>query len=524
MIASAAHRPPPRSRDAWPMVLFSFASAAAAAALLISLFIGAQSIAFSILGVIILGLLFSLSGNQRLFCLWGLVLTAPLRASKAFMVSAHMGGAAAITIDLCDIFLFPLLLFIARDYVTGRNRALRFSPILFWWGALTLLGVGDVIIGPLRQLAALEVVRMVKCYLLFFAIVNEVARLRQFAQLIGMLIAEVMVESLFAIAQFTFKANFGLQFLGEPPPESIESASKSVYLGAGDVYRAGGLFSHANMLAGYLAMVLPILLALLFARLPGRIKLIIGVIIVLGLGALVITLSRSGWTSFGTAFILLMSVMFFHPFFRRRQKKMKMIVVVCAAVGLALASGAIIKRITQSDPGAVDFRLDMMDTAWAMVRDYPVFGTGLNSFVADMPPYSKYHGPKGVTEFYGKVWPVVHNSYLITWSQQGTVGFFFLMGTYFCVLRTGVRTSRIYANDTLSLVNIGATCGIVAIMIDGFASFFIDEAMSARVFWMIVGTIFAIHYWTEANAPLLRARKNAATLAAAPPRATVIAA
>jgi len=36
-------------------------------------------------------------------------------------------------------------------------------------------------------------------------------------------------------------------------------------------------------------------------------------------------------------------------------------------------------------------------------------------------------------------------------------------------------------------------------MVDGIGSFFVAEEASGRVFWMIVGMIFAINYWTRAN-------------------------
>ena len=75
---------------------------------------------------------------------------------------------------------------------------------------------------------------------------------------------------------------------------------------------------------------------------------------------------------------------------------------------------------------------------------------------------------------------------------------------------TGIRTSRYMLDDRLFAINLGACCGVVAIMVDGISSFFIDKFASERVFFMVVGLIFALNYWTEANRPLhFRARQAA---------------
>jgi putative inorganic carbon (HCO3(-)) transporter len=137
-----------------------------------------------------------------------------------------------------------------------------------------------------------------------------------------------------------------------------------------------------------------------------------------------------------------------------------------------------------------------------VISAHPVTGVGLNTFVAHFPYYSEPRGPKAVSAKYGENWPVVHNSYLVTWSEQGTIGIAFLLGLYGCVLWTGARTARHMLDDRLFAINLGATCGIVAIMVDGIGSFFIDESASERVFFMVVALIFALHYWTQANRPL----------------------
>lgn len=460
-----------------------------------------KELAFSIAAAFGLVICVVLSGNPRLLSLYGLLLAAPLGIRKSFLVNPHMGGASSITIDGCDPFLAILLLFILRD-VIARRRTLRFAPaVVFFWGGMIALGGLNFAFGPMRSLAFLEIVRMLKCYLLVFVIINEVVRARQFMHAIVAIVCGIAMQGVITVIQWWFKANLHLQFLGEPAGIATKAATKGVYLGTADIYRAGGLFEHPNLLAGYLALLLPICIALLFSRIGPLAKAVLGSVVVLGLVAMVITLSRSGWLSFAVAFVLLFVFSMLHQKLRLRYVLARVLVIMGLAAAGGFASGDIIRRFTASDPGAVQFRWDMVWAAFGMIQDHPIFGIGLNAFVANFPAYANPPGISAVNAKFGDLWPIVHDSYLVTWSEQGTLGLALLVGLYLAILWTGARTARYMVDDRLYAINLGAICGIVAIMVDGISSFFIDESASERVFFMVVGLIFALHYWTQANRP-----------------------
>ena len=48
-------------------------------------------------------------------------------------------------------------------------------------------------------------------------------------------------------------------------------------------------------------------------------------------------------------------------------------------------------------------------------------------------------------------------------------------------------------------VNMGAFCGIVSLLVDGMASFFIRVPAPNRVFWIVVALIVGINYWNKRN-------------------------
>lgn len=488
----------------------------AAAACLIGVFIGDKRQALPLVGAIVLLVSFALAKNQRLFCLWGLLLTAPLSVMKQFLVIPHMGGAGSLPLELPDIFIALLLAFLVRDIARGYRGGLRLSPIAFWWGALTLLGVVSIVTGPFRQLPALEVVRMIKEFLLFLVIINELIRVRQFLHAFAALAAGVAMEGALAIVQYFYNSELGLQFLGEAPPEAFQSASLGVYL-TREVFRVGALIGHPNMLSAYLALLLPICFAMLLSRIGVLAKMVLCGVIGLGLTALVMTLSRSGWLSFGIAFLLLFAASFLHPRLRTRYVMARVVMIGCIVAGLLAFSGAIEKRLTQSDPGAVKFRYEFMEISWDMIPEHPILGFGLNTYVFDLPGRTKYGGASGITQQFGKIWPVVHNIWLLTWVEQGTVGFLFFVGFNLCIIWLGLGNARHFIDDVPFMINLGAVTGCIAIMVDGMSSFFIRDPACGRVFFIAVGLIVAVRYWNMAQLRLV-ADQRAARMAAAAPR------
>lgn len=492
-------------------VLLSFLFALFASLAIIALFAAKKIVAIAIIGGGLFVLLFSLSGNPRLFCLWGLILTAPLALGKSFMPVPHMGGAAAYTVQLADIFLAAMIFFIARDFLWGYRRELRVSWVSAYWLGLIIIGALTFVLGPFRHIAGHQVFQMMKDLVLFWVIINEVVRVRQFLHVFGALFVGIFGQVLIGLVQYIFKANLGLQVLGEATAKSIEYASKATYLNDG-VFRIGALLGHPNLLAAYLALLLPIGCALLFSGFKGIYKVAICATIMFGTLVLLLTLSRSGWISFAFAFVVLLGLSFLHPHLQRRYLMARLAVVLIVAIFALVFSGPIIKRFTQSDPGAVNFRYEWVGVAWDMVKEKPLLGFGLNSFVFHMPHYTSYGGPSGITEKFGEDWPVVHNIYMLVWSEQGTIGLLFFLGLHIHVITLAFKNARIFKNDILFVMNLGCISGFFAIMLDGLGSFFIRNPPCGRVFWIIIGLVVAIQYWLRENCPDLRRTAQPVTL------------
>ena len=440
------------------------------------------------------------SGNPRLVGLWGLLLTAPLSLSKKFVPVPHMGGAGSYNIDACDVFLLLLTLFLARD-ILARRRRLRLSGVAIAWSGLILLGFVSVAIGPMRQVALQQCVEMAKEMWLFLVLLNELVRVRQFLQAFAAVAAGVALEALLGIAQFIKKGDIGLQKLGEATLQTLEYANLATYTGDASTFRIGGLFGHPNLLAGFFVIVTPIVLAMLMTRQPPLRRMLLAGTLLLALVALLLTLSRSGWMAFAIAALVVIGLMLWNPMSRRTAAPVALTLVVGAVLGAGAAAPSIIRRLTESDSGAIDFRWEWMSVAWRIVLEHPVLGIGLNSFVYNLPGRTQYGDDVDLTLKFGEVWPVVHDIYLLIWAEQGTLGFACFVAMLLVLLRTGWRNAWRVTDPQLHAMSLGCLAGVCANIVDGFGSFFLRNPACARIFWIVAAIMVAIGYWHRANAP-----------------------
>ena len=449
------------------------------------------------------------SRNPRLFFFLGLIFTSQLGLSIHFRGHPHMGGTHAFSITLMDFFLVPLLVFLARDFYLGRRDRLTLSPISAWWLALIALGLFQVVVGPFREISSKEAFSMLKNWLLFVVIVNECVREKHFHYAVMGLAANVSVNVAVAFMQFVLKRDLGLQALGEASRESTAGANYGVYGSFDDsVYRVDGLSGHPNLLSAYMALVLPILIGMLFTNYRMRTKVILATIITGGTVALGLTLSRSGWASFAASVGLLTLALLVLPALRSRYLVLKAS-MIAAMVGAGLVgSGPILRRFFQSDSGALDFRLEWIKVAWEMVSDKPIEGFGLNTFVYHLHQYAPYSAGR-MYELFGDLWPAVHNTYMLVWSEQGTIGLFVFLALHAHIFWIAIKTLRYPGlSEKVYLLSLGAMCGVLAIMVDGFSSFYVRIAAPARTFWVVVGLLVAAYYWHVRNDALRSAARS----------------
>jgi hypothetical protein len=433
-----------------------------------------------------------LSGNPRLCCIWGLMLVLPLDLSKRFgQVILKMGGESAFRAEASDVFVLGLIAYQLRDILRGRVDRLRIPKVTYVWILIMLMGVAWVIVGPWRLTAAHEVVRMGKMMVLFIVLCHELNSRGRILHATAGLTLGVLAQAIVAAIQYQTRSHFGLELLGETGTIAITNLEASSIRGQ-SVFRVGAFLSHPNVLGAFLACLLPIAISGFLLKVSRPHRLLSLVTATLGMAALIVTLSRSGWLSFAAAFIALMISMMIHPGLRRRS----MLAAGTATVALLLVSAVFIEPITSrifsSAEAAMLGRAEYIRDAKGMIEARPWLGWGLNSYVFAVPPFTRY-GARYANDHYRDWIPPVHNIYYLWWAETGLIGLTLHLALLYGVIYAAVRNLR-NANEVLFAVNAACLAGMVALLVDGFFSFSLRFNSILRVFWALAAIIMAVKY------------------------------
>jgi hypothetical protein len=452
---------------------------------------GKKLIAVALAGM--LGLLIGFfCGNLRLLSLWALLLVAPIDLSKRFgPIFLKMGGESSFRVEVSDLFIFALFVYLCLDISAGRLRSVRIPRVTWIWLAIVFIGFCWAAFGTWRTSALQESIRMCKVIALFIVLTNELMLPGRIFHCAAGITLGMLSEAIVGIAQFVTHKNFGLEALGETGQLATDILASSTIQGD-KVLRVGGFLQHPNVFGIFLAMLLPFSIGMFLLGRGKYWRLYFLASTPLALAALVFTLSRSGWTSFVSAFLLLMSLMFCHPGLRRRTALASIGAGAVVLLILIIFSGQIGERLFSSNKAATLGREEYIHDAWGMIKARPILGWGMNSYVFAVPPFTKY-GARGATRHYQGWIPPVHNIYFLWWSELGIVGLLLHLTVWGSIIATGLKNLRV-KDKLLFTVNVACLGCMLALLVDGMFSFSLRFNSILREFWIVSAMILAIRY------------------------------
>ncbi len=454
--------------------------AAVGAAALLILFYGQLLVGGTLVVALAIAMAAALSGNPRLFFLMGLVLSLPIDLSKYFKAYPHFGGEWAFRIEASDLFLLVLLGYTLADILGKKRKPFRFPAEAYFFVVLFLGSLLLAYFSVYRTLAFYELIRMVKVGLLYLVLVNTIRTRNQLRVVVLALLAGALLQSVYGLMQYS-GLSLGLERLGESGSMLTEM------IGRETASRVGAMLGHPNMFASYLVMLLPLSLALLFARGSYLERTLAGAVIAAGTVALVLTLSRGGWIGFAFAVIAVYVISAVHRSLRSQGIAIRVaFLAMIGGVGFAF-SGKIIDKFTLSDPASLSSRWELIDIAYGMIKAHPWFGVGLNAFTFVMEDYDQ----SGIV--WGKMLPPVHNIYLLLLSEQGVFVFAIILLLLITILARSFRNLRC-RDAYLLTVNVGLLTGFLSVLIQALADWTLKANPVQRVFWTYAALIAVIRY------------------------------
>ncbi|MFH1625092.1 MAG: O-antigen ligase family protein [Pseudomonadota bacterium] len=345
-----------------------------------------------------------------------------------------------------------------------------------------------------RHASRKELFRILAYIGVFFLIINNLVTERQIKRFVVTIMVTGTVVAFLGILQ----ALSGV--------DSIYWFWRSVHWGE----RPPGFFGpyvNRNHFAGYMEMVIPLSIGYLISylsisnfqggdwryrlsALESRISknlLIIFVIVVMITG-LFLSLSRGGIMSFLVSMTFLINLLLFFPRSRKRGSVASLISIfsISALFLIWLGIGPVLERLsTLKDPDTVSpLRPVVYSDTINIVKDFPLFGTGLGTFENIYPRYKT-----AKTDLF---FEHAHNDYLELLSDTGFFGALFLIGAilFFLVVIVKRWTKRRYPFAVG--ITLGGTAGIVAILFHSATDFNMHIPANAMMFFILLALSFAV--------------------------------
>lgn len=348
------------------------------------------------------------------------------------------------TLYVTDILIF--VLFVLCVFSGISNLKNQISKMAFTYWKLVILVIFLVIgisfsknplAGAFGLLKFLELL-----FLGFYVAINF--KKYELKNILLLFSAGIIFESLLAIAQYLEQASLGNIFywFGERTFNLTTPGIANASLNGSLILRPYGTFSHPNVLAGYLTIVMTLIIFNFKFSMKSQFSILnfktLLLIISLAFGtiALFLTLSRIA--------ILLWLIVFGSWFAAKIYTKLKtkfpifyilLFVFSLLLVSFMFANSSFRYRFTNinlSDESVVQ-RENLTRSSISMIKEHPIFGVGLNNFLGNLPSYQMPHP----SLFYLQP---VHNLFLLVTSETGIIGLiFFLWFLYRTYLRIKLK-------------------------------------------------------------------------------------
>ncbi len=243
-----------------------------------------------------------------------------------------------------------------------------------------------------------------------------------------------------------------------------------VFKGSGEATFCTGTFASRNHLVGYLLMTIPLGIGLLFSVETSRVRpighwlhrlsfldgktLLLGFIIIVMILGLIVSASRAGMLSLLLSWSL--GLLFFNGFGKEERLFKKSALILGLALLWAgwIGTSALVTRFFAFSED-IKLRWVIWENTIEILKDFPLWGSGLGTFAQIFPMYRTFHFRGLVTH--------AENDFLQLASEVGLVGFGLLAILFLFLFFKGGRRIRTEISPQ-RYIGRGAMTGILALM------------------------------------------------------------
>lgn len=404
---------------------------------------------FILFVVVSIAVIFMLQEREKFLFYLSVVLTSVyLNFHPIFIESAVFPWPiSGFRITVFEVVFFFLFLSWMIRLVTDTSLKVHFYPwitipFLLIWG-LSLAGISRVTMPGVIKFSNMWL--LLESWLIFLYFANNIRDRRMVYNVIVALLITGLVQSVLGLAQYITGGSLGLTIFGESKSYNV------MMVGAEYVSRVSGTFGHPNSLAGYLATLVLISLALFWAPISRHLKLLLLPVFLVITTTLILTFSRGAWLTLGLG----SAVTLYLCFLRRSKSKaisfvLSAILLLVFSIGSVSLIGPLKRRLFEEDYGAARARIPMTQVALNVIQHHPWLGVGLGNYTFEAPHYDISR--EGISYEFPRP---VHNEFLLIAAEQGLPALVLFLTILLFILLRLLSISRSRDDPIMAYIAIG---------------------------------------------------------------------
>jgi O-antigen ligase len=247
-------------------------------------------------------------------------------------------------------------------------------------------------------------------------------------------------------------------------------------------------YGNPNNIAGFFEMAIPLVLGLLLADRRGRRSQIMYLPMLLLFGiALILTLSRGGWTCTMLGLLFFLSMLLFSEEFPRRRMAIILTCSSIVAVLVLLSSFPAVQELLTvrqivDQAGGLDGRMQISKAVVVMIQEKPFLGFGPGTFAYSFLQYQ----PPGIQGWY----TLAHNDYVHFIAETGILLAVIMVWMIIALFWHGFNKLH---NPSLFIrgATLGSMAGIFAILCHSLVDFNLHIPANALFFTVLAAIVAA---------------------------------
>jgi O-antigen ligase len=409
-----------------------------------------------------------------------LTMQVPMRRSLTAVAADISGGPPSVYLATIDVVL--LLLYahwlaqgtLLRDLGAALRRPQFYVPLF----AIVLL-VPSLAVAVDLPLAFGEIHRALWAFAVYAYVALRLTTRREIAHVLAALLLVVAVQAAIAGGQWATKGSLGLAILGELPEFEASRVGRE-----DEIPRPAGTIVHPVMFGALMGPLGILALSLAMNLRRPLLRLACLAFVPLALGAVWLAQARGATLGLIAAIMVLVPAHLLNGRVPLRAVAAVLAVVAAVAFGFReQISQRIIDNVyTDHFLNEVESRIELNVLALDIVRDYPIFGVGINNFERRQEEY----------DWSGLIFAghPVHNLFLLLWAEAGLVGLAGLALTFAVLVPVALRLAR-SRDDLLRAVGVAVAGAYLFYVVEEMLMFSLRHDVPRTTFWVLAGLTVA---------------------------------